>query len=100
MVAAILVWFAVPEPARAVERDLGGVNLERKTNAQLLVVIQNRRPSLGEVFESVVDHFLRRRRERIQERPHRASGEADNGVDAEVLRSRALSKGQVEIGAL
>jgi len=51
--------------ARDVERDLGGVHLERETDARFVEGVEDGVPARGEVGKARVDGCVRDRRERI-----------------------------------
>ncbi len=61
------------------------MDFQAELDALLLEDIENRRETLGEVRVAGVDHVLRDRRERVQEVPDRAAGEAVDDADAELL---------------
>src|SRR5262245_43461959 len=73
--------------ARAVdvEGDLGRMHLEREADADLVELLQDRRPPGGEVAVAGLDHVLRDRREGVEQVPDRRAREAvDDRAAAEL----------------
>jgi len=68
------------------------VHLVRESHADLVVDVEDRVPTIGEVLVAGVDHLLRSRREHRHELPDRRSGEPDHGLHAEL---RGQPRGQL-----
>ncbi len=68
-----------------VERDLGRVDLQRELDAELLVFVEDRLPSRGEILEALVNPRLRHGREAVEVRPDAGAGEAVDDLHAEIL---------------
>src|SRR5262245_19661599 len=70
-----------------VEGDLGRVDLEREADADLLELLQDRRPLRREVAVAGLDHVLRHGREAVEQVPDRRAGEAVDDRAARELQA-------------
>ena len=66
------------------------MHFERELYAALGEHVEDRVPALGELFETVVDHRVWHRRERIQQVPDGRAGEAVHHADAKFCAARAV----------